>query len=336
MRAALVLAVLAGCTSFPDPQIVVDLRCIGITAEPAEALVEVGPDHMLPAAAELIDEVERQKPTVCATIADPGQNRDVRWSALLCRLDDGDRCDPAAPTVQIGGGLAPDPESSIGGEIVDQVCVTVEPATNAAVLAQILQVELAANPAEALSGVPYGVEFHFGAPDGAPADDLVAAKRINITPDLPVGRTPNQNPTITGLQFSFDGATFITVAAAQCSTADHPLTAPIYMPTEDSVTLYPNEGANAHEMYFAATLDGGFETETETLTYQWLGTDGSFSDETTGGGKDPFGNAKLLGTQWSRPSDADPGSRIQVWIVQRDERGGSSVFPVCVVLAEGP
>jgi len=73
-------------------------------------------------------------------------------------------------------------------------------------------------------------------------------------------------------------------------------------------------------------------TFTEALTYQWLATAGKFSDSSTGGGHDPFGNLLPVKTEWTAPSakGLDGPTDVSIWIVQRDERLGLAWYEACV------
>ncbi|HEX6659678.1 MAG TPA: hypothetical protein VF065_16420, partial [Ilumatobacter sp.] len=100
---------------------------------------------------------------------------------------------------------------------------------------------------------------------------------------------------------------------------------PAEMPLEvargEQIEIEPVESPTVRETYVVPTFDGGSRTFTENLRYSWAATGGNFSDRITGGAKDIFGNEPLLRTRWRAPRE--PGT-IRMWIVQRDERGGTS------------
>ncbi|MBZ0232554.1 MAG: hypothetical protein K8M05_09520, partial [Deltaproteobacteria bacterium] len=81
-------AIAAGCGSFENPSIVIDLRFIGIAAEPPEQVVPFDPENPLG--------TEFGPVQVCAVVADPGEARALAWSMSVCRPVGGRRCDAAA------------------------------------------------------------------------------------------------------------------------------------------------------------------------------------------------------------------------------------------------
>ena len=107
-----------------------------------------------------------------------------------------------------------------------------------------------------------------------------------------------------------------------------------YVDPGDSVTLFPIEPDGVREQYLAPTLDGQAIELEETISYQWLASSGSWSDETTGGGHDVLGNQSLLGSDWTAPRGAIPadGYPVSIWMIQRDERLGVNVFETCIVV----
>ncbi len=94
-RALAMLAVLAGCTTFEDPTIVLDLRVLAMTANIPDQVVDV--DLAMPMPAEILDQL--QNTDVCALVADPAHERFLRWSMTLCLLDEEGRCDRTLPFV---------------------------------------------------------------------------------------------------------------------------------------------------------------------------------------------------------------------------------------------
>jgi hypothetical protein len=81
------------------------------------------------------------------------------------------------------------------------------------------------------------------------------------------------------------------------------------------------------------TIDGMTRTFTESLTYQWVLTDGHVKDDSTGGPHDPFGNPAPLFTDFTAPgTDTLMGAPedISMWVMQRDERLGAAWFETCI------
>lgn len=95
------------------------------------------------------------------------------------------------------------------------------------------------------------------------------------------------------------------------------------------MTLFPVEESTTREDYVTPGLDGSSNDVTETISYQWLATDGSWSDNTTGGGHDPLGNQSLLGSDWRAPNLAGGEKLVTLWMIQRDERLGTSWAEGC-------
>jgi hypothetical protein len=103
---------------------------------------------------------------------------------------------------------------------------------------------------------------------------------------------------------------------------------------DTKMRLLPIEPDGAREMYAVVKLDGTFETFTESLTYQWIAGAGKFSDGTTGGTRDPFGNTPPLFSDWTAPNakDLDNGmtTDVPIWIIDRDERLGATMYESCI------
>jgi hypothetical protein len=154
-----------------------------------------------------------------------------------------------------------------------------------------------------LGGIPVVVELAVRAPDG---EEVHAAKRIFFAARIPPERTANQNPFIEALLAR--GAPLLDGE-------------PLRVGRAEQIELEPVESQGVREVYVTPTLDGDTRTFTENLRYSWLATGGGFSDETTGGAIDLFGNVPLLETRWRAPEA--PGE-LTLWVVQRDERGGAS------------
>jgi hypothetical protein len=99
------------------------------------------------------------------------------------------------------------------------------------------------------------------------------------------------------------------------------------------VKIEPIEPAGVREDYVVPTLDGGERRFTENLRYAWLATAGGFSSGNTGGPVDLFGNKPTLWTKWTAP---DAEMRVRLWVVQRDERGGTFWTERCVQVEKPP
>jgi hypothetical protein len=283
-RALPLLVALAGCeTGFESQSIVIDLRVLGMRADPAEVVVDVDPDDLT--------SVEVPPVALTALVVDPEGPRPLEYSWTACPEVFSLRCDDEDITYRLpfgSGTLQP----ALDGEAA---------ATLQADLA-LLRAALEQDEFLGLGGVPVIAELVVRAPDG---DEIHAAKRVFFSPRVPPERRANQNPALAELRAR--GAPF-------------PEGEPLLVAPGESVELVPVEPAGVREPYVVPTLDGGSRSFTENLRYSWLATGGSFRDEFTGGAKDIFGNEPLLRTEWRAP--AEPGT-FALWVVQRDERGGT-------------
>ncbi len=324
---ALVICVLSGCATFEDPSIVLDLRIIAMTATIDRVQSGgFGPEQVIDVDLERPNPTEilaQLQPTeVCALIADPAAHRDLRWKMSVCILGLDNRCDLEHPVIELGSGLIDDPDDS---ETLEQPCATLFPDQK---LLTILREAVEANPIQALGGIEYGVVMEVDDPR-SPEISVFAAKHLRVAAHIPITRRANINPYIDYL----DGAVTsvgVQIPRARCNDTPSLSFEIPEVKGGEVVTLFPVEPESAREEYFAPTLSGGAQRITETLTYQWLAAQGSFSDETTGGGHDILGNQSLLGTEWRAPRGLKIATNISLWMIQRDERYGNSVLETCI------
>ncbi len=318
MRWLALAAVLGGCTTFEDPDIVIDLRVISMQADRPEQVVDV--DLANPQQPAMLLQ-QLQKARVCATVADPGLDRELRYSLTLCSSNGEDRCSTDADTV-IGSGIVRDPETSPNPV---QMCAWIEPNAN---LLGVLLDTLDGDVLGGLGGVDYIVQLAVGGADADPALDQFAVKWLRVAPRIPVARQANQNPTINRLEASVERAPAVTLEAKRCAEG----AASLSVRTRDTVRLTPIESVGAREDYVVPTLDGMGRTFTESLTYQWVASAGGFSSGSTGGPRDVSGNPQPLFTDWRAPSAADLSgpTDVSIWMIQRDERYGVQLRETCI------
>ncbi len=310
----LVGALVAGCGSFQDPDIVIDLRVISMTAEPPEQVVNVS------ASTQPADLLAQLVPTaVCALVADPNFDRQLRWTMTMCATGDDDRCVDGTPAVMLQSGVLDDPDLTMPQP---QMCSTIQVDGN---LLGILLEILDNDPLNGLGGIDYGVVLAVGGVGADPALDQYAEKTVQVSPEIPANRTANKNPTVSGITAAMDGGMATPIELDRCVDA----VAPLVVSAGQTVRLTPIEPDGVREMYVVPTLDGGSQTFTESLTYQWLAGDGSFSSGSTGGPRDAFGNLAPLYTDWYAPTPDEPED-VPLWIIQRDERLGEAWFQSCV------
>lgn len=305
------LAALAACNSFENPEVVVDFRVLAIAAEPPEQLVEIDLTDPAPPATLL----EQVQPTeICALISDRTAERRLRWEMTICRLDSAQRCARGAPFSVIGAGLWADPEDA---DAPVRMCATIPADGN------LLGVALDAFENDALrglGGVYYGLSLRVGGEADDPDDDLFAAKTLRLQPKIPPEIQANQNPSLDALELTLPSGEVVALPPGRCRDQ----AAPIEVASGARVRIDPIEPASAREPYLVPTLDGEVRMFTESLTYQWLATAGNYSSGRTGGPRDAFGNPATLWTEWVAPEldDAPEPLDVDLWIIQRDERYG--------------
>lgn len=321
MRARiLALGVLAACAKFQDPNIVVDLRVIAMTASVPEQVINIDIANP-PTAADLLGQLGPSE--VCALVADPNfDGRRLRWTLTLCPPSSEDRCYSDEPHTVVASGLSDDPDITVPEP---RICGTVQPDGN---LLGVVQYALDNDILRGLEGEAYEVELRVGGEDVDESLDLYAAKSMQVIANIPAGRTPNHNPTLTEIDVTLPDAEPVALALGRCVDQSTPLE----VPPATKMRLMPIEPDGAREMYMVAKLDGTFQTFTENLSYQWVAASGNFSAGDSGGPHDPFGNSPPLFSDWTSPDakDLDGPMDVPIWIVQRDERLGAAWYETCI------
>lgn len=320
MRRLVACALLAGCSSFENPEIVLDFRVLAMSAEPPEQVIDVDIQDPAPPV-ELLEQVVPTE--VCVLLSDRDAERRLRWEMTVCALDNNLRCDGGSPELVIGSGLWEDPDlAPASARFCDEVPVN----------GNLLGVALYAfetDQLRGLGGIYYGVSLRVGGEDADPALDLYAAKRLRLMPRIPAGIQANQNPSLAAVEALPQDATEPTVLAfGRCRDQATPLEV-----AAGSLTrLTPVEPEGAREPYLVPTIDGSSRMFTESLTYQWLASEGNFTAGSTGGPRDPFGNPAPLFTDWRAPAakDLDGPKDIELWFIQRDERLGVHWNEACI------
>jgi hypothetical protein len=315
----LVAGVAAGCDSFQDPNVVIDLRVLAMTSSPPEQVVDV--DLSEPVMPE--DLLEQLVPTeVCVLVADPGLDRRLTWSIKMCPHTGDDRCDSDRPEFDLGSGLHDDPETSVPAP---RLCVTIEP--DGRLLAVLID-EVMNDTLRGLGGVDYAAQLQIGGEDADRNLDQYATKILRVSPRIPEARSANQNPWLDRIEATVDDGEPLTLPLGRC--AENP--APYQLAPGAQVRLTPIEPDGAREVYVVPTLDGKSQTFTESLTYQWIASAGSLSNGTTGGPRDISGNPAPLFTDYRAPraEDLTGPTDVALWIVQRDERLGGIWYESCI------
>ena len=312
------LVVEAGCGSFQDPNIVVDLRVLAITANPPTQIVDVDLGQPIDPAALLGQLV----PTVvCALVADPALDRRLAWSFATCPSTSDERCDDGTDRV-FASGVLDDPDTTVPEP---RLCATVAPDGDLfALLLDAVQDDML----RGLGGIDYAVQLRVGGEDADRALDEYASKTLRVAPRIPAEATANTNPTILRIDTAIDDVPAGALPLARC--ADHP--APLAVPAGVKLRMTPIEPDGVREVYVVPTLDGKSQTFTESPTYQWIAGSGGFSKGKTGGPHDLAGNPAPLFTDYRAPSagDLDGPTDIAVWMIQRDERLGATWYEACL------
>jgi hypothetical protein len=319
-RFAVGLALLAGCSTFENEDVVIDLRVLAMSATPPEQVVSIDPS-MPPNPSALLAQLV---PTdVCALIADPAFDRRVRYRYRVCMFGDGKRCDDDFITV-LGSGLIEDPDTAPRAQT--QLCTSVAPNGN---LLAILSETIMGDPLASLAGAEYIVELAVGGEGTDPDTDTFASKTLRVAPKIPMSREANINPTLDRVEATIEkDGTPVPLALGRCSETSQRLE----IEANARIRLTPIEAVTAREVYVVPTLDGRTMMFTESLTYQWLVTAGGFSSGSTGGVRDAFGNYPDLFTEYRAPTSSDLAgpTDVQLWIIQRDERYGATWYETCL------
>jgi hypothetical protein len=361
MRSRLLLvALLAGCTpDFADPTTVTDLRLLAVVADPPEIVVDLpaftldgvtrpedlaallaGAGAALPATFPPI--------TLRALVLDPhGGGRSVHLVAVTCgnvatgsglvrgpglvmapgRIRDTidrDPC-PADSPVLATEDVRP-PAETVGGAVPFAV--------NLVVTREELSLDLAGDPLGLVYGMPITVQITASADGDAGHEEVVARKRVVFVPRLLPQQTPNRNPVVTGLTLrpsEDDPGVRLNL--------DDPLAQPPSVPLGAKVWLEPDRGET--ELYPTMVSDrrtGALTLTfaTEALRYAFFATAGTFTPATTN--TDPpvlrTPPRRPLAVRYQAPValPADGSDLVHVWVVNRDERGGSSFVRVALRL----
>jgi hypothetical protein len=351
-------SLLLGCTpDFDGPSRIKDLRVLAVVAEPSEILVDVGALatlDQLPTPAEslvLLQEVSATLPETFPTVTlrplvvDPfGDGRPVHYQAVLCgngtpSSDRGrgrtggvrdtvarEACPPDSPVIAEGDATPPlvaaDSPPDTPREIAVPVRVDFVPTREMVVAA------LTSDPLGAVFGLPLIVQFTFTAGE----EKVVARKRVIFMPRLQPDQRPNQNPRLRSLTYETSGE------LAGSFNFDAPLRSPPSVRSRMTLTV----GPEPFESYPIRILDratGALETRTvdeETLRFSFFTAAGSFSSGTVST-RDEILRQDVppdLSVRYNAPASLPVhGPLVSLWVVARDERGGSSFTRVVVRLS---
>jgi hypothetical protein len=313
---------LAACGSFDDPSIVYDLRMLAVVVDPPEQVLPFDPQDPM-AIPELADF------EACALVADPGAARGLSWSLSLCPRVGSLRCRDDRPQFLVAEGHVDDPDTSA---VPPRMCATIPAGPP---LLDVLRDQIENDTLQGFGGIDINLAWTVR-PDGAGADEAIyAGKAARFSAKLPAERVANTNPTLERIEVTYlegEGLPF-PLPLGRCVDQ----AAPIELAVGRSLHFLPVEPPGAREDYVVPTFEGGARRFTENLSYQWLAGGGDWTRRTTGGTRDAAGNPPPLDTAWETPTPAqldEAGATlpldVPLWIIQRDERGGTAWFESCV------
>lgn len=313
-----VVAAAAACGDFESPEIVLDLRILGMTADPPEIVIDADdPDDVS------LDDIPEV--TVCALVADPADSRRLRYQMIACPPRSSLRCfEDTQPRVIMGDGEVDDPEQA------DQpvtVCQTLRPTGS---LLAVIEESVRADDLAGFGGI--GIQVGLSVePEGAPDQVQFASKELRFAARIPDTRVANTNPAIERVMIAREATgprhRGFAAPAGRCGDVD-----PFVVLAGEKVALLPVAGDGSVEDYVVPTFDGETREFTESLTYAWYSTEGSWGAGTTGGPPDPSGAIQDPDTTWTAPDDPEvvgDSLDVMMWFVQRDERGGASWVETC-------
>ena len=320
----LALVVVAACGNFQDPDIVLDLRIESMVAEPANQIVDIT------AQSQPADVLSQLVPTtVCALTSDPSFDGGLTWTMTLCNSATDDRCadktngSNVSPAFVIGSGTIADPDTT---SPEPQLCGTIQPDSD---FADVLVNSIQTDPLMGLGGVNYSIVLEVGDVGVDASQDQFAEKELQVIPRIPANVTQNHNPTISGMTAAVDGGDPVALPLVRCADLVPTGTTPLTITSEDVVRFLPIEPDGIHETYVVPTVDGGSQTFTEAISYQWNAGGGSFSNDLTGGPVDLFGNTPPLYTDWT-PDEVSDVTDVPLFVIQRDDRLGEAWFEACI------
>lgn len=326
MRPALALVVvLAACGSFEEPSIVIDLRPLAVVVEPPEQVIPFDPAN--PTSIPELSDFR-----TCTLVADPGEERGLSWELTVCPRQFNLRCDPERPSFVAASGRIDDPDTA---PTPQELCATV-PAGGS--LLAVLRDQIENDNLQGFGGIDINLQLRLQ-PDGAgPEAAVYSGKSARFSAKIPEERVANQNPTLEQIEVTRLGETGeagepFPLPLGRCVDQ----AAPIELSVGRSLHFLPVEPAGAREDYVVPTFEGGSRRFTENLSYQWLAGGGDWTRRNTGGTRDGAGNEPPLDTAWETPTQArldEDGVTlpldVPLWIIQRDERGGTAWFETCV------
>ena len=339
---ALALAALAaGCSNFQDESTILDLRVLGIMAEPPELYVDPATVARLLTGNDPLptDDARSLASTVTALVLDPaGQGRAVSYAALACPREidtvtaatgqNGIICaHDAATTIDLLD--PPGPQDSAAAGIEHDIIVPFAISLNQLADAFRLDPQGAAG-----FQLPIAVQLELA----AGSERVVTTKRVIFAEQLP-DRPPsvNHNPLVTKVTiYPARDAMANPIAPTELAEGE-----PVTVPLGGEIWFEPGGAIAEPYSIREATHDVPPQIFTkdvpaETLRYAFFTTAGTFSPvETSTVALPIFTNLDHvhIESQYTAPAVMPADPNLTVWIVVRDERGGASWTTRRIVLA---
>jgi hypothetical protein len=331
LAALAVAALAAGCSDFQDPTTVIDLRVLGLAADPPEIYVN---PSALP--------TDPVTSNISALVVDPkGGGRPISYNVLACPRDidtvtaatgkNGVICQPNQPgetptSLEVVPDGTTTPPTDTGPVHTIGFQFQVPPA--------LLSAAFSGDSPAAGQGFQLPIVIQMAISAGS--ESVTTTKRVIFSQPI-MGhedQPPNANPTVTSIQtyadrdaskLPIDPVTH-TVAAGMVDSST-----PLTVKLGQTIWIEP-QGAVAESYYTPAlTRDNPPQMETklvdaETLRFSFSTTAGTFAPAATSNQQlqvifDQLG----LESQYTAPKTMpDDGADQKFWIVTRDERGGAS------------
>jgi len=325
---AVALAALAigGCSTFQDESTIIDLRILGIKAEPPEIYVDPN---------ALANQTQPFKSTFTALVVDPkGNGRSISYDVLACPRD----IDTVTAATGHNGVIC---QQNVAGQTPTSYEV-IPPSTPAmtsdpgpehdisfdfSVPPSLLQLAFTADPYAAMGfQLPVVVQMHLG----AGSENIVATKRLIFSQQLPdrPAQAPNQNPEVTTV------TTYPARDANLDPISPMPLDpgAPVPVPLGAKVWFEP--GGAVAEAYSTRTLTRDnpprvvtTDVPAETLRFAFFTTAGTFTPVETSTATSAIftkPDRPHLESQYTAPTKMPDDPLVTLWIFAHDERGGAS------------
>jgi hypothetical protein len=331
-RAFLLAAVAASCTpQFDNSTTLEDLRLIAVTAEPPEILIDLEELMDNPALLAGLPSIE-----ITPLVIDPrGEGRMVEYRVEACGNRPGESgrgpdSGPGRVNDTISQAPCPDGATPVAqGAVVPgedgsaPITITFTPTP------ELLVAAARADPLGLELGLPIVLSFTFQAGE----EEVVAIKRVLFSPRLSPEQVPNRNPRIAQLWFRSSKED----PPSPMDPAAPPTVAPGAMlhvqPTPAEAESYLTRVFSRDERRFVTE-----EIPAETLRYAFYATGGVFSPGGISTRLSPLLTDPVIELETTYQAEETPapenGGQVHLFVVVRDERGGSSFIRARLLIGE--